>query len=289
MAASTILITGASGHIGRRTAELLSQQKAGLRLMTRTPEKAPKLDGAEIVPGDFQDPPSLARAFDGMDAALVISAKAPSGERARLHNNAFQAAAKAGVRHIVYTSLKGTSPRSIYPYCRDHYQSEQFLAAAGVPYTALRSAFYLDMFFAKYDGQGVVRGPAKSGRGAFITREDTARAAAAAILERFGGAIEVTGRELLTVDDISCRLSEITGRPLRYENESAEAMATRLSRVGTPQWARHIEVSWFEAIAAGEQDSVTHGFQRLTGMEPLNLEQYCAAFPDAIRGLRSTA
>jgi NAD(P)H dehydrogenase (quinone) len=289
MSGPTILVTGASGHIGQRAAELLAQQNIRLRLMSRTPQKAPRLADAEIVAGDFQDQASLARAFDRIGTALIISAKAPPGERARLHKNAFQVAAKAGVQHIVYTSLKGVSPHSVYPYCRDHYQSEQFLAAAGIPFTALRSAFYLDMFFGKYDAQGILRGPANCGRGAFIAREDTARAAAAAVLERPGGAIEVTGRELLTLDDVSCRLAEITGRPLRFENESREGMAKRLSQTGMPKRAQPVEVSWFEAIAAGEQDSVTHGFQRLTGMEPLNLEQYCAAFPNVVSELRTAA
>ncbi|MGH9575683.1 MAG: NAD(P)H-binding protein [Candidatus Acidiferrales bacterium] len=284
-----ILITGASGHIGRRVSELLAQQNARLRLMSRTPEKTCKLADVETVPGDFQDGASLARAFADIEKALVISGKAEPGERARLHNNAFRAAAKAGVKQIVYLSLRGASPDSVYPYCRDHYDSEQFLAACGVPYTSVRGAFYMDMLFAKFDSQGVVRGPAGDGRGAFISREDTARAAAAAILARPAGVIEVTGRELLTLDDVSCRLSAITGRALRYENESADEMAKRLSRTSMPKWAQAAEVAWFQAIAAGEQTPVTHGYQRLTAIEPLNIEQYCSIFPNVVNGLRTAA
>ncbi len=284
-----ILITGASGHIGRRVSELLAQQNAKLRLLSRTPEKTCKVTGVESVSGDFQNPESLARAFTGIEKALIISGKAEPGERARLHNNAFRAAANAGVKQVVYLSLKGASPDSIYPYCRDHYQSEQFLAAAGVPYTFVRGAFYMDMLFGKYDSQGVLRGPAGNGRGAFIAREDTARAAAAAVLARPSGVIEVTGRELLTLDDVSCRLSAITGRSLQYENEAPEEMAKRLSRTGMPAWAQAAEINWFQAIAAGEQASVTHGYQRLTAIEPLNIEQYCSALPNVINELRVAA
>ncbi|HKQ87125.1 MAG TPA: NAD(P)H-binding protein [Candidatus Acidoferrales bacterium] len=284
-----ILITGASGHIGRRVSELLAQQNARLRLMSRTPERTCKLADVESVPGDFQDTASLARAFAGIDKALVVSGKAEPGERARLHNDVFRAAASAGVKHIVYLSLKGASPDSIYPYCRDHYESEQFLAASGVPYTAVRGAFYMDMLFGKYDSHGVIRGPAGNGRGAFIAREDTARAAAAAVLARPSGIIEVTGRELLTLDDVSCRLSAVTGRALRYENESAEEMANRLSRTLMPEWAQAAEVNWFQAIAAGEQASVTHGYQRLTAIEPLNIEQYCSAFPNVMKEVPAAA
>lgn len=284
-----VLITGASGHIGRRVSELLAQQNARLRLMSRTPEKTCKLADVESVAGDFQDPESLARAFAGIEKALVISAKAEPGERARLHNSAFRAAATAGVKQVVYLSLKGASPDSLYPYCRDHYESEQFLAASGVPYTSVRGAFYMDMLFSKYDSQGVVRGPAGDGRAAFIAREDTARAAAGAILARPSGIIEVTGREFLTLEDVSCRLSVVTGRALRYENESPEETAKRLSPTSMPKWAQAAEVNWFQAIAAGEQASVTHGYQRLTAMEPLNIEQYCSAFPNVMKGLRAAA
>ena len=284
-----ILITGASGHIGRRVSELLSQQNARLRLMSRTPEKTCKLADVEAVPGDFQDPQSLARAFAGIEKALIISGNAEPGERARLHNNAFRAAAMAGVKHIVYLSLKGASPDSIYPYCRDHYESEQFLAASGVPYTSIRGAFYMDTVFGKFDSKGVICGPAANGRGAFIAREDTARAAAAAVLDRPAGIIEVTGRELLTLEDISCRLSAITGRALRYENEPADETIKRLSRTSMPKWMQAAEANWFLAIAAGEQASVTHGYQRLTAVEPLNIEQYCSAFPNVIHELRAAA
>jgi len=284
-----ILITGASGHVGRRVSELLSQQDAKLRLMSRTPGKVPKIAGAEVVAGDFQNLDGLKRAFAAVEKALVISGKAEPGERARLHKNAFEAAASARVKQIVYLSLKGASTNSLYPYCRDHFESEQFLAATGIPYTALRGAFYMDMLFGKFDSHGVVRGPAGNGRGAFIAREDTARAAAAALLARPAGRVEVTGRQEMGLDDIACRLSEITGRTLRYEDEAPDATANRLRQTSMPEWAQAAEVGWFRAIAAGEQAGASHGYQRLTGIEPLNIEQYCSALPDVISGLRAAA
>ena len=207
----------------------------------------------------------------------------------RLHKNAFEAAASARVKQIVYLSLKGASVNSLYPYCRDHFESEQFLAATGIPYTALRGAFYMDMLFGKFDSHGVVRGAATSGRGAFIAREDTARAAAAALLGGPAGVLEVTGRQQMGLDDIACGLSEITGRTLRYEDEASEDTAKRLRHTSMPESAQAAEVGWFRAIAAGEQAGVSHGYQRLAGMEPLDIAQYCSALPDVISGLRAAA
>ena len=145
------LITGASGRVARRVAELLAQRGFGLRLMTRTPQRAPRLEGVEVVRGDFAAPATLDDAFAGVSNALVVSGSGRPGERARLHENAFEAAARACVGHVVYLSLQGASSISRYPFSRDHKLSEQYLAAIGIPYTVLRNAFYLDMFLEKFD------------------------------------------------------------------------------------------------------------------------------------------
>jgi uncharacterized protein YbjT (DUF2867 family) len=282
-----ILITGASGRIGRRATELLSEQGLPLRLMSRSPERLPTIPGTDRLYGDFEAPASLDAAFAGITTALVISGKAPPGKRALTHRNAFEAAARAGVRHVVYLSLKGTGPGSPYPYCRDHQESEDFLVATGLPHTLLRVAFYMDMFFDKFDPQGVIRGPAGQGQGAFISREDAARVAAAAIATPPGGILEVTGPELLGVADLARRLSAITGRTLRYEEEAPDAMRVRLGRGGVPTAMQDLEVGWFQAIAAGEQAPVTQTFRQLTGNDPLRLEEYATRYPDRLAALRA--
>src|SRR5665811_663550 len=138
-----ILITGASGRVARRVAERLARDGHRLRLMTRSPQLAPKLAGAETVRGDFAEPATLEGAFAGVSAALVVSASGEPGERAEQHRNAFQAAARAGVGHVVYLSLQGAAPDSKYPFSRDHYLSEQYLFATGLPSTVLRNACLL--------------------------------------------------------------------------------------------------------------------------------------------------
>lgn len=231
-----ILITGASGRVARRTAELLARDGHSLRLMTRSPQRAPKLAEAETVRGDFAEPATLEDAFEGVSAALVVSASGEPGERARLHRNAFQAAARARVGHVVYLSLQGAAPDSKYPFSRDHYLSEQYLFAAGLPCTVLRNAFYIDMFLEKFNTDGLVRGPAQQGRGAFVSREDVSRTAAAVLRKQPGGIYDVTGPEALSVADIARRLSTLVGRQLRYEDESVDAARERLSRLEPLAW-----------------------------------------------------
>jgi NAD(P)H dehydrogenase (quinone) len=281
-----ILITGASGRVARRAAELLARDGHRLRLMTRDPRRAPKLIGAETVRGDFAEPATLKDAFAGVGAALVVSASGEPGERARLHRNAFQAAARARVGHVVYLSLQGAAPDSKYPFSRDHSLSEQFLFAAGLPCTVLRNAFYLDMFLEKFDAEGVIRGPAQQGRGAFVSREDVARNAAAVMQKQPGGIYDVTGPEALSIAEVASRLSTLVGRELRYEDESADAARMRLSRVEPLAWRVDLSVGWFEAIAAGELQRANDTILRFTGTAPLTVEGYFRAFPDLLRPLR---
>jgi NAD(P)H dehydrogenase (quinone) len=254
--------------------------------MTRSPQRAPKLIGAETVRGDFAEPATLKDAFAGVSAALVVSASGEPGERARLHRNAFQAAAHARVGHVVYLSLQGAAPDSKYPFSRDHSLSEQFLFAAGLPCTVLRNAFYIDMFLEKFDADGVIRGPAQQGRGAFVSREDVARNAAAVLQQQPGGIYDVTGSEALSLAEVARRLSTLVGRQLRYEDESGDAARERLSRLEPLAWRVDLSAGWFEAIAAGELERTNDTILRFTGTAPLTVEGYFRAFPELLRPLR---
>ena len=281
-----LLITGASGRIARRAAALLAQKGYSLRLMTRHPQQAPAVDGAEVVRGDFAEPATLDGAFAEVSAALVISGSGKPGERAQLHRNAFEAAVRARVGHVVYLSLQGASPRSKYPYSRDHSLSEQYLAATGLPYTVLRNAFYLDMFLEKFDVEGVMRGPANETRGAFVSREDAARTAAAVLANPPGGTHDVTGPEALSLAEVARRFSALTGRQLRYQSESGESGRERLRKREEASWRVDLAVGWFEAIAAGELEHTSDAVFRFTRKEPMNIEQYFTLFPELSQSLR---
>jgi uncharacterized protein YbjT (DUF2867 family) len=279
-----MLITGASGRIARRTAELLSGQGRSVRLMTRTPQRVARRKHIEVVYGDFADPASLDRAFEGVSTASVVSGFAEPGQRARLHRNAFEAAARARVQHVVYLSLQGAGPDSKYPLSRDHFLSEQYLASTGLAFKVLRNAFYMDMFLDMFDASGVIRGPANHGRGGFVSREDCARVAAAVLPAPPGGTYDITGPEALSLTEVARRLAAIAGRELRYEDESVEAGREWRSKSGAPAWRVELSLGWHEAIAAGELERTSDAVMRLTGKAPLDIESYFTAFSDLLRG-----
>lgn len=280
-----ILVTGASGHIGSRVTEILAQKGAPLRVMSRTPDNVESTKDVEVVYGDFEDPPSLDKAFAGIQTALVISGKAMPGKRCFTHKIAFDAAKRAEVDHIIYLSLKGAGANSAYPYCRDHYESEKFLAETGVSFTSLRNSFYLDMFFQKFGPDGVMRGPAGDGKAAFTTREDTAQAAAAAALNPPVGVVDLTGPEALSLSDVAERFSNLVGRKLEYDSESVDVARARLQGSLNDEWKRDLEIGWFDAIEKGEQLPINDNFKKLTGKAPHTIEQYFDEFPELFKAL----
>jgi len=92
-----ILVTGANGQLGERVVRELEKAKTPLRLMVRNKTKVPDRENVEVIEGDYRDPDSLKAAFTGIDQAFIVSLHAKPLERAKLHRNAFVAAAKAGV------------------------------------------------------------------------------------------------------------------------------------------------------------------------------------------------
>lgn len=274
-----ILITGASGHVGRRIAELLSKDELPMRLMAHESRNVPLLPHAEYVIADYGDIASLDRAMKGIERAFIVSGHARPGERAKLHRNAFQAAARAGVKHLVYLSFQNASPHSKFPDCRDHHQSEQYLAETGVPYTSLRDNTYMDMLSVMLNAEDMIRGPAGNGRAAFVSREDAAQVAAAVLKDpqKATGTFNVTGPEAISLAEAAERLSKICGRVIRYQNETVEEARTWRSQVAE-EWQVDTWIGSYLAIAAGEVEQVSDTVQLLTGREPMNLEAYFSSY-----------
>jgi len=284
-----ILITGASGHVGSRTAAILASHGRRLRLMARDPSRVPRLDGAELVAGDYADPASLDRAFAGIETALIVSGYAEPGERARLHGNAIDAAGRAGVANLVYLSFQGASPASRFPMSRDHHLTELLLENSQIPYASLRDNLYVDLLPERFGTAGLLRGPAADGAAAFVTRDDVARVAAVALSrpDVVRGPVAVTGPEALTLQQVAHRLSELTGRELRYEAESAEAGRAWRAALGAPAWEVDTWLGSYEAIAAGELSETSDTVKRCTGREAESLDAYFTRRPELLAVLRA--
>jgi len=289
-----VAVTGASGRLGSRLAFRLAAEGARQRLVVRDPRHAPRLaDGrplpeVEVAVADgYADAEGMRAAFDGVRTVFLVSAR-ESADRVALHTATIDAAVAAGVERVVYTSFAGAAPDAVFTFARDHWHTEQHLAGAreraGLRWTVLRDNLYHHALTTFVGDDGVIRGPAGTGRVASVSHDDVADVATAVILDERpqrhdGATYEVTGPQALTMAEVAATLAEATGRDVRYEAETEdEAYASRAGSGAEPfevaGW-----VTSYTAIAAGELARVSDDVARLVGRPARSLAQWMDDYP----------
>jgi NAD(P)H dehydrogenase (quinone) len=243
--------------------------------------------------GGYADGAGLRDALAGADTLYLVSA-GEAEDRVQQHLTAVEAAATAGVQRIVYTSFVGADrPDPTFTLVRHHGITEEAIRATGVRHTFLRSSMYADFvpFFATLeDGTAVIAAPAGQGRTGFVSRDDIADVTAAVLLDDSGAldgqALEVTGPEALSMAEAAALLTEVTGRPALYRDQTVEeAWATRRPS-GHPDWEIEGWVTSYLAIAAGELSTVTDVVPRLTGHPARTVAEHLRAHPEDWAHLR---
>ncbi|MBA2668471.1 MAG: NAD(P)H-binding protein [Trueperaceae bacterium] len=287
-----VAVTGATGLVGRRVAELLSERGRSVRLVARDVSRAPGFPGAEVVAADFAQPETMRSAFAGASSAVVLAVGGSDGARARMHADAFEAAEAAGVDHIVYLSFQGAAAPGDGALARAHLESEAALAATHVRATVLRANLFLDdlpqRFEPALERDGVARGPAGRGAAAFVARDDVAAAIVGALEAEPGGARpwHLTGPEALTYVQVAQRLSALTGIDLTFEDEPVDVTRVRLERSGIPAWRVEDEICRDLTMAAGALEEVGDAVERFVGRPPIDLETHVRSDPQALAHLR---
>ncbi|PXA67927.1 SDR family oxidoreductase [Cryobacterium arcticum] len=277
--APTLAVTGSTGALGALVARGVADAGIPQRLLVRTPANAPELPGSVVMPFSYADRAACAAALSGVHTLFMVSAS-ESADRVDQHRAFIESAAAAGVRHIVYTSFLAASPTATFTLARDHFVTEQLIRATGIPHTFLRDSLYLDFMPALVGADGVIRGPAGDGRVAGVTRADVARTAIAVLRDPGAHAnvtYDLTGPEALTMAEIAAVLTEITGTPVAFHNESiAEAYESRRPWAA-PDWQNDAWVSTYTAIADGSMSTVSGDVQRVTGVPPQGLRELLSA------------
>lgn len=271
-------ITGSTGRLGGRVARLLADSGVEQRLLVRDAARAPGLPGATTGVMAYSDGAAVTAACAGLDVVWMVSASEDEHRLAE-HRSFIDAAAAAGVRHVVYTSFYGAAPDATFTLARDHFHTEEHLKASGMAWTMVRDNLYLDFlpFFA--GEEKVLRGPAGDGRVAAVAFDDIAAALHAVLLDpgaHTGATYSLTGREALTLGEAAEVMSRVTGDDYRYVDETLdEAYASRAS-YGAPDWQVDAWVSTYTSIAVGEIAAVTDDVHRLSGRTPLTLAELMA-------------
>jgi len=273
----TLAVTGSTGAVGGRVARILASSGHSQRLLARRPAKAPAVDAAAVVPFvGYADHDSSVEALRGVSTLFMVSA-AEAADRLDQHRAFVDAAAAAGVRHVVYTSFYGAAEECVFTLGRDHFATEQHIAASGMDWTFLRDNFYLDFLPEMVGEDGVIRGPAGSGRLSAVTRDDVAACAAEVLAEpraHIGMTYGLTGPEALTLEEAAAVIAERQGREVRFHDETVEEAYASRRQWPAPDWQYDAWVSTYTAIAAGEVESVTDDVLTLTGRPPTGLADY---------------
>ena len=278
----SLVITGAGGHLGRRTAELLLDQvdPGSVVLVSRRPHELVDLTdrGATARAGDFDDPASLPQAFAGGERLLLISTDAV-GRRVPQHRDAIEAARAAGVRAVAYTSLPNPAADNPAVVARDHRETEALLAASGLQWTLLRNALYSEYRIPEAQAarvSGTFPHNQGGGRTAYVSREDCAAAAAAWLAggaEHAGRTYDITGPELLGADDLARAYAAAGGSAVTAQDQPDDAYVAGLQAAGLPPAVAALLASFGAAIRDGHLDQRSTAVQDLTGRPPRTVAQ----------------
>ena len=272
------LVTGATGKLGGLVVESLLKAVPAdkLAVSVRQPEKAEhfRARGVDVRQGSFDDPASLDRAFAGIERILIISTDGDNDTRIRQHTNAVEAAVRAGVRFIAYTSLANAGATRL-PLAPPHQAAEKAITGSGVPFAILRNNWYLENELPAI--QAAAAGApwvtsAGSGKVGWALRREYAEAAANALARggEEGRIYELSGRPA-TQDELAAALGSVLGRDIPVQHVDDDTYAAIMKKAGTPEPVVPFLVAIQNGIREGSLDVESRDLETLLGRPPLDL------------------
>lgn len=237
-----IVITGATGQLGRLVIQSLLAKLPATQIVAavRNPARAADLAalGVQVRKADYTDPALLEAAFQGAEKVLLISSS-EIGQRAAQHRNVIDAAKKAGVSLVAYTSILHAD-RSPLGLAAEHAATEAYLRESGLPHVLLRNGWYTENYLASVPPalqHGAFIGSAGEGRISSAARVDYADAAAVALTAsgQAGKVYELAGDDSYTLTEFAAELSRQSGKPVPYVNLPEADYKAALLGAGLPE------------------------------------------------------
>lgn len=264
-----ILVTGATGTVGKRVIKHLDKLGASYIAGTRNP------NGDKDVYFDFGDTSSFEKATEGVDKVFVLGPPMVPGLDALL-SPFIDYLKKRGIQRVVYFSAYKADNMGELDF---HTKMEQKLKHDGFDYTILRPTFFAQNF-RNYEGDSITERdilfmPAGNGTAAFIDADNIAEVAALALTQdgHTNKIYELTGPEALSYHDVAALLTEVTGRTISYPNPSPEEFKEVVVNSGAPASIADYLISVYGTIAAGDVSGVTSTYKDITGKEPTPLRK----------------
>jgi NAD(P)H dehydrogenase (quinone) len=278
-----ILVTGATGQLGRATIDFLLKKipPSEIAALVRDPAKGEDLKnrGVELRKGDYTDYDSLVNAFNGIDKLLLISSS-DLNDRAGQHINAINAAKAAGVKHIFYTSLARKNDDSNEFLVKSHIDTENYFKTAGITYTLLRNNFYSETIpmvtGEKVLETGTVFFPGGNEKIAYAARTDMAEATANILTGagHEGKVYNFSGSESYSISDLAGIISGISGKKINYVNADKDVFKQELNKAGVPDVYIDLFISIGEIFKASVLDVPSNDLENILGRKPVTVEEY---------------
>jgi NAD(P)H dehydrogenase (quinone) len=273
-----IVVTGASGHLGRLVIDSLLDRVTPEAVVAavRTPEKVDDLAARGVVVRrlDYDEPATARAALAGAERVLLISAS-EVGRRVPQHAAVIDAAAAEGVAQFAYTSILHADRNPIV-LAAEHRATESLIHDAGLPATLLRNGWYLENYtenLAPAIEHGTIVGSAGAGRVAAAGRADFAAAAAAVLTtEGHAGASYELAGHAFTMAELAAVLSDVLGREITYTDLPPVAHRDMLLSAGLPAAFAELLVDADRNVAAGNLFETTSDLEALLGRSPATLE-----------------
>ena len=280
---TTYAVTGATGKLGRLVLdELLAKTGAGnVVALARDPSALADYaaKGVQVRQADYDDPASLDAALAGIDRVLLISGNAV-GQRERQHGAVIEAAKKAGVSYLAYTSVLNAQGSKLL-LAAEHVLTEKLLEKSGLNYDVLRMPWYSENYvgsLAPSIEHGAIYGATGEGRLSTASRADLAGGAVGALLNSPGGKVyEFAGDQSWSMAEFAAEVGRQAGKPVEYVNQSESDYAKTLESVGLPPPAAGFLASTSYLAGFGELYSESKDLSTLSGRPTTPISETIAA------------
>jgi NAD(P)H dehydrogenase (quinone) len=278
-----ILVTGATGHLGTAVIKNLLEKTSADRIaaLVRDESRASALKekGVDIRVGNYDDPASLDNAMQGIEKVLLIAGTDENEDnRLRQHQNVVDAAKKAGVNYIAYTSRNLKDPNTLANKLMvGHFQTEDCIKASRLKYVLFRNALYMDTI-PLFVGEGVfdtgIHLPTGDGRVSFALRSEMGEAIANALLENSGdnSIYQLTGSESYSFGDVAANLADLSGKEVSYTPAEKSVFEAQMKERSTPSAVVQKIVGFLTDIKNGQEEEVSSDLENLLGRKPASLK-----------------
>jgi uncharacterized protein YbjT (DUF2867 family) len=288
-----ILVTSATGTVGREVVKQLAEQGAQVVAAAHQNGNAAKLahirvPGVAVVEVDYRRPESLAEAMSRVGELMLISPY--THDQVQLAEHIVKSAQAQGIRHMVVLSGYNVEDEEMPEIGKKLYAQEQLVRESGIPYTFLRACNFMQNFINYYPPQpdGNIYLPMGESRMNLIDARDIARLAVKALTEP---GLENKAFRLATashtLEEISGMLSQATGKMIRYVDVPPEALRSGMESAGVPEWMIGENLQLLDFAKAGRYEKTTPVFEQQTGRSPISFAQFARDYKDAFAYLKS--